>query len=70
VVGIEQAKALEAANIKVIANSSGPVDGVKTVMEMFTPKGGLQVGAALEALKNTEAGAAIFQHLTGKETNG
>jgi flotillin len=70
IVGIEQAKALEAANIKVIANSSGPVDGVKTVMEMFTPKGGLQVGAALEALKNTEVGAAIVQHLTGKEMNG
>jgi flotillin len=68
VVGIEQAKALEAANIKVIANSTGPVDGVKSVMEMFTPKGGLQVGAALEAFKNTEAGEAVIRHLTDKET--
>jgi flotillin len=68
VVGIEQAKALETAQIKVIANSAGPVDGVKTVMDMFTPKGGLQVGAALEALKNTEVGAAVIGRLTG--TNG
>lgn len=65
-VGIEQAKALEAAHIKVIANSSGPVEGVKSVMELFTPKGGTQLGAALEALQATDTGAAIVSHLTGK----
>lgn len=65
VVGIEQAKALEAAQIKVIANSSaGPVDGVKSVMEMFTPKGGLQLGAMVEALKQTPTGEAIVSALT------
>jgi flotillin len=64
VVGVEQAKALTAADIKVIANSAGPVDGVKTVMEMFTPKGGLQIGAALEALKNTDAGKAVIETIT------
>jgi flotillin len=70
VVGIEQAKALTAADIKVIANSAGPIDGVKTVMEMFTPKGGLQLGAAVEAFKNTEAGKAIVESLTGEQGNG
>jgi flotillin len=69
-VGIEQAKALTAAQVKVIANSTGPVDGVKSVMEMFTPKGGLQLGAAVEAFKNTEAGAAIVESLTGEKGNG
>ena len=70
VVGIEQAKALTAADIKVIANSAGPVDGVKSVMEMFTPKGGLQLGAAVEAFKNTEAGKAIVESLTSETGNG
>jgi flotillin len=66
VVGIEQAKALEAAHIKVIANSTaGPVDGVKSVMDLFTPKGGTQVGAALEAFKNTEAGDEFIRRITG-----
>jgi flotillin len=70
VVGIEQAKALTAADIKVIANSAGPIDGVKSVMEMFTPKGGLQLGAAVEAFKNTEAGKAIVDSLTSETGNG
>lgn len=64
VVGVEQAKALTAADIKVIANSAGPVEGVKTVMDLFTPKGGTQVGAALEALRNTPAGRAVVDALT------
>ncbi len=60
VVGIEQAQALKAAQIKVIANAGTPVEGVKTVMELLTSKGGAQLGAALEALKQTEAGAALL----------
>ena len=65
VVGVEQAKALEAAHIKVIANSGGPVEGIKSVMEMFTPKGGAQIGAAIEAFRNTDVGGEIVDHLTG-----
>jgi flotillin len=64
VIGIEQAKALTAAQIKVIANAGTPVEGVKTAMELFTAKGGLQLGAALEALKETEAGRALVERLT------
>ncbi len=60
VVGIEQAQALKAAQIKVIANAGTPIEGVKTVMELLTSKGGVQLGAALEALKQTEAGAALL----------
>lgn len=64
VVGVEQAKALTAANIKVIANSSGIVDGVDGVMGMFTPKGGTQLGAMLDAFKNTDAGGAVVKAFT------
>lgn len=67
VVGIEQAKALTAAEIKVIANAGNVVDGVNSVMGMLTPKGGLQLGGMLDALRNTESGAAIIDGLTGEK---
>jgi len=60
VVGIEQAKALAEANIKVIANAGNVIEGVKSAMDLFTPKGGLQVGAALEAFGNTEVGERVL----------
>lgn len=64
VVGIEQAKALEKAEIKVIANSGGVVEGVKNVMDLLTPKGGTQIGAMLEAFKNTDVGKAVVNAVT------
>lgn len=68
-VGMEQAKALDKAQIKIIANAGSPADGISSVRELFTSKGGLALGAAIEGLKNTEAGAAIVSTLTSK-TNG
>lgn len=50
--------------------TTGPIDGVKSAMEMFTPKAGTRLGAAVEAFKNTEAGAAIVESLTGEKGNG
>jgi flotillin len=63
-VGIEQAKALTAAEIKVIANAGNVVDGAKSAMELLTPKGGLQIGAMLETLRQTDAGKAVVEALT------
>lgn len=63
VVGVEQAKALTAANIKVIANSGDPVGGVTSVMDLFTPKGGTQIGAMLEALAQTEQGKELLDKI-------
>lgn len=60
-VGVEQAKALQAAGIKVIANSGDVQSGVSNVMDLFTSKGGLSAGAALEAFANTEAGGAFLK---------
>lgn len=62
-VGMEQAKALEAANIKIIANAGDPVGGMKSVMDMFSSKGGLQLGAMFEGLANTDTGAAVLNKL-------
>lgn len=59
-VGIEQAKALQDAGIKVIANSGNVTGGVDNVMDLFSSKGGTAVGAALEAFANTEQGQALL----------
>lgn len=69
-VGIEQAKALEVAEIKVIANAGNAVEGVSSAMDLFTPKGGLQLGAALEAFRNTPAGEAVMSALGAKNGTG
>jgi flotillin len=60
-VGIEQAQALKAANIKVIANTGDVTTGINKVTDLFTSQGGLSAGAALEAFANTDAGAALLK---------
>ena len=61
-VGIEQAKALQAAGIKVIANTGTSIgDGVSSVGELFTSRGGQALGAAVEGLSNTPGGAALLE---------
>lgn len=63
-VGIEQARNLGNADIKVIANTGDVHSGVSNVMELFTSKGGTSIGAGLEALANTEIGAQLLGKLT------
>lgn len=65
-VGIEQAKNLGNAQIKIIANAGGNVEtGVKSVMDLFSASGGQALGSMLEAFKGTDAGQAIIEKLTG-----
>ena len=59
-VGMEQAKALEKADVKIISNSSGPVEGLNSVLDLFSSGGGMKVGAMLEGLSQTEAGKALL----------
>ena len=66
-IGVEQAKNLGKADIKVIANAGSVDAGVKNVMELFTAKGGTAVGGALEALANTDAGKKLLEKFTKKE---
>lgn len=65
-VGLAQAGALEKADVKVIANTGGQDAGagLNSLGELFTPKGGLNLGAALEALASTEAGKSIIGRLS------
>ena len=62
-VGVEQAKALQEAGIKIISNTGEVSNGLSDVMDIFSTKGGTALGGAVEALANTEQGAAILKRL-------
>lgn len=64
-VGVEQAHALTQADVKVISNTGAPAEGLENVMSLFSPKGGLQIGGMLEALNNTDVGAAVLNAVKG-----
>lgn len=65
-VGIEQAKALTHAEVKVFSNSGNPSEGIKGVMDLFSSKGGLQIGGMVEAMKATGA----LDNLPKRSANG
>ena len=60
-VGLEQAEALKVAEIKIIANTGDPVQGVTNVMDLFSSKGGTEIGAMLEGLAQTEQGQSLLK---------
>ena len=67
-VGVEQAKNLGNADIKIIANAGGNLnEGLSSVMELFSAKGGQSLGAMLEALAGSEAGQQILNKVIKKE---
>jgi len=63
VVGVEQAKALTAADIKVIANTGNPVSGVNSVMDLFTPAGGTNLAGMVEGIAQSDVGQAVLSKL-------
>ena len=66
-VGVEQAKALQAADIKVISNAGNVESGIKNIGDLLSSKGGTQLGAMLEAVAQTEAGKAVVSSLVSKK---
>ena len=67
-VGVEQAKNLGNADIKIIANAGGNLnEGVNSVMELFSAKGGQSLGAMLEALAGSELGQQILNKVIKKK---
>lgn len=72
-VGVEQAKALGLADIKVIANGGTVTGGLDSIGSLLSAQGGVAVGAMLEGFKTTEAGAAVIsamQSATKPVSNG
>lgn len=64
-VGVEQARALEKADIKVIANNGSVTGGISSLGELFTSQGGTNIGALLEGMSQTPAGKALMDKLVG-----
>ncbi len=62
-VGIEQARALAEAELKIIANSGNVESGMKGLMDVFSANGGTQLGAMLEGLAQSEQGEAILSKI-------
>ncbi len=69
-VGVEQAKALTAADVKIIANTGQPVDGMYNVMDLFTSKGGTNISAMLEGLAQSEQGQKLLKRVGVAQSTG
>lgn len=59
-VGVAQANALAAADIKVIATAGTPEEGLTSISEAFTVRGGIKLGTLLEGLQATDLGNAVL----------
>jgi len=62
-IGVEQAKALEKADIKVIANNGNASSGLSGIGDLLSSGGGINVGAMLEGLAQTPAGKAVLDKI-------
>lgn len=65
-VGMEMAKALEKADLKVIANTGDVQQGVASLGDLLTPAGGMKLGGMLSALNQTPEGKKLLDGLTSK----
>lgn len=59
-VGVAQAAALSAAEIKIIATSGDATSGLTSAASLLSPNGGVRIGTALDAFANTEMGQQIL----------
>lgn len=62
-VGMQQAQALKEADIKIIANAGTASSGLESALDIFSSRGGTQLGAMLEGLANTDTGKATLAKL-------
>jgi flotillin len=63
-VGVAQAEALKAADIKVIVTGGDVPSGMNGITDVFSAKGGQALGAMLEGLAQTDAGKAVVERAT------
>ncbi len=69
-VGVEQAKALQDAGIKVIVNSGDVNSGMDSLLDLLTTKGGTNVAGMVEAIRQTDEGSALLERIgLGKDPN-
>lgn len=68
-VGMEQAKALAEAELKIIANAGNVENGMKSIMDIFSSNGGTHIGAMFEGFAQTEQGEALLKKVGLKKPN-
>lgn len=59
-IGVEQAKNLSGADIKIFANAGSVADGVTQAGKVLSPKTGLDLGSMLESLGSVPAGKELL----------
>ena len=69
-IGVEQAKNLSKADIKIFANGSSITDGVNNVGKILSPKTGLDLGSMLESFASTPVGSAVTEAVINKVKKG
>lgn len=60
-IGVQQADALKAADIKIISNTESATAGLTDVSQVFSSKGGQQIGAMVEGLAHTPVGKSLLE---------
>jgi hypothetical protein len=58
------------ADIKVIANTGKPTEGVGSVMDLFSTKGGTDLAGMVEAFAQTPLGTAVLARAGVTKSNG
>ena len=73
-IGVEQAKNLSGADIKIFANAGSVADGVTQAGKVLNPKTGLDLGSMLESFASTPIGSevtkSIVEKISGKDKKG
>ena len=59
-VGLEQAKALSAADLKIIANEGNVSNGLSKISDVLSSKGGTNLASMLEGLNQSEIGKGLI----------
>lgn len=65
-IGVEQAKNLSGADIKIFANAGTVADGVTQAGKVLNPKTGLDLGSMLESFASTPIGSEISKAVVDK----
>jgi flotillin len=63
-VGLEAAKALQQADLKIISNAGSPQEGLAKIADLFTTTGGTHLAGMLAALSQTKEGADLLEKIT------
>ena len=68
-VGLEQAKALSAADLKIIANEGNVSNGLSKISDVLSSKGGTNLASMLEGLNQGEIGKGLIEKFLKPKDN-